>query len=128
MQKRYGEIGFSVYIMGNNRPTLYTGTTNNLVRRLLEHKYCPKGFVRQYGLDILLYFEWVDTPLQGIVREKQIKNLLRREKLALIRARNPGLMDLSAEVFSLVEDVRDYPFFNERNETITLRQVFVDSS
>ena len=93
-----------VYIMGNTNKTLYTGVTNNLVRRILEHKQGKqKGFTQKYNLKMCLYYEFCETMRQAIIREKQIKDLNRHEKLELIKSKNPILGDISLEVFSLVD-------------------------
>lgn len=94
------EKQFAVYIMGNARPTLYTGVTNNLPRRVSEHKE-GKGsvFTSKYKLTKLLYYEVAEAPMQAIIREKQIKNLNRAEKLALIASTNPAFADLTHEIW-----------------------------
>ncbi len=90
---------FFVYIMGNDRPTLYTGMTNNLLRRLYEHQHeLADGFTKKYHLHKLLYFEAVESARGAIIREKQIKNMSRAEKLSLIAGKNPSLRDLSPEL------------------------------
>lgn len=91
---------FGVYIMGNDRPTLYVGMTNCLPRRIKEHKE-GKGsdFVKKYQLKKLLHYEYCENALQAIIREKQLKNLSRREKLKAIKKNNPFFADLSAEIF-----------------------------
>ncbi len=90
---------FFVYIMGNERPTLYTGMTNDLRRRLYEHKNAlHEGFTKKYHLHKLLYFEVGDTAMGAIIREKQIKNMSRNEKLELIKSRNPQMKDLSDDI------------------------------
>lgn len=54
---------FGVYIMGNNRPTLYVGVTNNLIRRVWEHKNDRGGFfTKKYKLNKLLYYEFTENP------------------------------------------------------------------
>jgi putative endonuclease len=90
---------FFVYILGNERPTLYTGMTNNLQRRLYEHKQglCD-GFTKRYHLTKLLYYESGDSAMGAIIREKQIKNMGRQAKLDLIRSKNPSMKDLSNEI------------------------------
>ncbi len=91
--------------MGNLRPTLYTGVTNNLVRRVLEHKKGNiAGFPQKYGLTKCLYFEFIPSMTNAIIREKQIKNMKRQEKLDLIKSKNPDFRDLSEELFSFVDD------------------------
>jgi putative endonuclease len=104
--KTMNENFFGVYIMGNSRPTLYIGVTNNLVRRILEHKQgYIKGFAQKYNLKHLLYYEFCESMMQAIIREKQLKDLNRKDKLRLIERKNPLLKDLSPELFELVDDV-----------------------
>ena len=93
--------GGFVYIMANERPTLYTGVTNNLFRRVFEHKnHVVPGFTSKYYLNKLVYFESFDTIEQAIIREKQIKDLNREEKLERIRQLNPNFSDLSLTLTS----------------------------
>jgi putative endonuclease len=88
-----------VYIMGNSRPTLYTGVTNNLIRRVFEHKEdLVPGFTKKYRLHKLFYYEAVEGQLQSIIREKQIKNISREKKLNLIENFNPLFEDLYATI------------------------------
>ncbi len=68
------KVGY-VYIMANKRPTLYTGVTSNLIKRVYEHKNkIIPGFTSKYNLNKLVYYEIIDTIEQAIVREKQIKD------------------------------------------------------
>ncbi|MDP3948161.1 MAG: GIY-YIG nuclease family protein [bacterium] len=84
-----------VYIMANNRPTLYTGITNNLVKRVYEHKQeLVKGFTKKYHLHKLVYYENIEGEIEAIIREKQIKDMNRADKLKMIREINPELKDL----------------------------------
>jgi putative endonuclease len=88
-----------VYIMANDRPTLYTGVTNDLVRRVYEHKQ-GKGsyFTSKYKLHKLVYYEIIEGELQSIIREKQIKDMNRVDKLNMIRKFNSEFTDLYLEI------------------------------
>ena len=87
---------YFVYIMTNKSGTLYTGVTNNLERRIYEHKHhLVKGFTNKYNIDKLVYFEETNDIHAAISREKQIKGWLRKKKIALIESMNPGWKDLS---------------------------------
>jgi len=96
------EHNYYAYIMTNRSKTLYTGITNNLLRRVWEHKQGGgSGFCAQYKLDRLVYFERFQYVGNAITREKQIKGLLRiNKKIALIVEKNPAWRDLSAECYS----------------------------
>jgi len=87
---------FFVYIMTNYHNTvLYTGVTNNLKRRVLEHKNkINKCFTSRYNIKKLVYFEIYSRPLTAIAREKQIKAGSRRKKILLIQSINPKWHDL----------------------------------
>ena len=90
---------YYVYILGNHRPTLYVGVTNDLVRRVYEHKQgFVEGFTRQYGLKKLLHFELFSTPEDAIQREKRLKHWNRDWKLDLVRKSNPAFRDLYEDV------------------------------
>ena len=90
---------YCVYIMGNDRPTLYIGVTNNLIRRVYEHKHgLVEGFTKKYGLEKLLYFEVFDQIADAILREKQLKHWNREWKLNLIKVKNPTMKDLYSEI------------------------------
>ena len=87
---------YYVYIMTNRSKTLYTGVTNDLVRRVYEHKNkMVDGFTKKYNITKLVYFEETNDVQSAITREKQIKGWLRRKKIALIQSVNPGWKDLS---------------------------------
>lgn len=81
--------------MANNRPTLYVGVTNNLGRRVFEHKHkFADGFTKQYKLTKLVYYEMFTDIAEAIRREKQLKHWNRTWKLRLITKINPILKDL----------------------------------
>jgi putative endonuclease len=93
MKKQY-----YVYILTNYSKTLYTGMTNNLARRIYEHKNkIIKGFASRYKLNKLVYFEITDEVRTAILREKQIKGWLRKKKIDLIEKENPSWKDLSED-------------------------------
>lgn len=93
-----------VYIMGNHRPTIYVGSTNNLIRRVREHKEGKiKGFTQKYKLNRCLYYEFYETINEAQMRERQMKNMKREEKLLLIKKKNPLLVDIASELFSFVD-------------------------
>ena len=76
--------------------TLYTGVTNDLERRVYEHKQkLVPGFTAKYNITRLVYFEVTQDVQAAITREKQIKGWLRSKKIALIESVNPEWKDLS---------------------------------
>jgi putative endonuclease len=86
----------AVYIMANKpNGTLYTGVTSNLIQRVYQHKNeITKGFTRQYGCKMLVYYE-IGTCMEGaIFREKQLKAGSRQKKIQLIERMNPEWRDL----------------------------------
>jgi len=86
--------------MTNKSKTLYTGVTNNLVRRVYEHKNkMVEGFTKKYNITSLVYYEETENIQAAITREKQIKGWLREKKLALIQSVNHKWEDLSKEWF-----------------------------
>lgn len=90
------EKQFAVYILANSRPTLYVGVTNNLYKRIYQHKTKAdsKSFTARYNINKLVYFEIVDNATSAIIREKQIKNLSRSKRIELIKRFNPLFKDL----------------------------------
>ena len=87
---------YYVYIMTNKSRTLYTGVTNDLERRVYEHKQkLVPGFTAKYNIARLVYFEVTQDVQAAITREKQIKGWLRSKKIALIESVNPEWKDLS---------------------------------
>ena len=88
---------YYVYIMTNRSRTLYIGMTNNLERRVYEHKHgLAPGFTSKYKMTQLVYDEVGDDVHATIAREKQLKGWLRAKKIALIESMNPEWDDLSA--------------------------------
>ena len=89
---------FYVYIMTNRSRTLYTGVTNDLERRVYEHKHkLLPGFTQKYNITQLVYYEATSDVRSAIEREKQIKGWLRSKKVALIESINPEWRDLSTD-------------------------------
>ena len=88
---------YYVYILTNRKEgVLYTGVTNNLERRMYEHKNkLIPGFASKYNLKKLVYFEQTIDVNAAITREKQIKGWLRKKKIALIESMNPEWKDLT---------------------------------
>jgi putative endonuclease len=82
--------------MASRSRTLYTGVTNNLERRVAEHRlHRATGFSERYRIERLVYFETWGHIRYAIQREKQIKGWLRAKKVALIESKNPTWEDLS---------------------------------
>lgn len=98
-----GIYTFYVYILTNkNRTVLYTGVTNNLHKRLYQHKMKvhSHSFTAKYNVEFLVYYEKFGWIQQAIEREKEIKNFSRIKKLELIRIQNPN-MDFLNDLFRL---------------------------
>ena len=90
---------YFVYLMTNKSGTLYTGVTNNLFRRIYEHKYkLINGFTKKYNINKLIYSEEFQDIDQAIYREKQIKSGSRKKKEELINSMNPNWKDLYDEI------------------------------
>jgi len=91
---------YFVYILTNKYKTvLYTGVTNDLIKRLFEHKnkLIKDSFTAKYNADILVYFENMEDAYSAISREKQIKAGSRAKKVELINTMNPEWKDLSVD-------------------------------
>lgn len=91
---------YCVYIMTNTHNTvLYTGVSNNLARRVYEHKNGLGGiFTKKYNIDKLVYYEVGDNIHSAIAREKQIKGGSRQKKIDLVNSLNPEWKDLYEEI------------------------------
>ena len=89
---------FSVYIVASPSRVIYVGVTNDLERRLREHREkATAGFTARYNVTRLVYFEQYDRAADAIAREKQLKGWTRAKKIALIERMNPTWDDLSSE-------------------------------
>ena len=91
---------YYVYLLTNwNNKVIYVGVTNDLRRRLAEHKNkLIRGFTSRYNVTKLVYFEHMTNVLQAIAREKEIKKWRREKKNRLVESMNPEWKDLSAEL------------------------------
>jgi len=91
---------FYVYILTNkSNKVLYVGITNNLSRRIYEHKHkLVEGFTKKYNVNKLVYYEIFEDAYSAISREKQLKGWLRKKKVELINAFNPIWQDLYKEI------------------------------
>ncbi|MEW5842042.1 MAG: GIY-YIG nuclease family protein [Bacteroidota bacterium] len=86
-----------LYIMSSKAKVLYVGMTNNLARRVYEHKNKINiGFTAKYNVNSLVYFEETGNEISARKREKQIKGWLRKKKINLIETTNPNWDDLSS--------------------------------
>lgn len=92
---------YYVYIMTcRSYTTLYTGMTNDLGRRVAQHKLATlDGFTKKYRTTLLVYYDSTNDVRDAIDREKWIKNLSRENKIALIESVNPCWVDLSEALF-----------------------------
>ena len=92
---------YSVYIVASKSRVIYIGMTNNLERRVYEHKNdLADGFSKKYRCHRLVYFESFDDVLKAIEREKQLKRWNRTKKICLVERRNPTWEDLAADLFT----------------------------
>ena len=89
---------YYVYIMTNHSGTLYVGMTNDLHRRVWQHKQkLVEGFTKRYNITRLVHFEETPDVTAAIAREKQIKSWRREKKVRLIERVNPNWDDLSED-------------------------------
>jgi putative endonuclease len=98
----YNQKSYYIYLTSNKGNTvIYTGVTNNLYRRMSEHKdknINPQSFAKRYKITKLVYYETFDSIYDAINREKQIKAGSRQKKINLIDSLNPKWNDLSREI------------------------------
>jgi len=96
MQKR--EYQFYVYILSSQSRNLYIGMTNDLIRRIAEHREMkPGAYTAQYNIQRLVYFERFQYVRNAIAREKELKDWTRDKKITLIEKVNPTWEDFAAE-------------------------------
>ncbi|MEA3392823.1 MAG: GIY-YIG nuclease family protein [Candidatus Marinimicrobia bacterium] len=106
-----------IYMLSNkNRTTIYIGVTNNLERRMFEHK-ARKGskFCARYNLEKLMYYEHFDFMMDAIDREKQLKRWRSKWKWDLVKELNPNLLDLSRVWFDK-DDIRDIEAYRKSDQ------------
>lgn len=90
------ERRYYVYIMASGSLTFYAGVTDNLFRRVMEHKSgVTEGFTKRYRVERLVYYEVFRYVINAIAREKQIKSWTRAKRIALIKTMNPTWQDLA---------------------------------
>lgn len=91
-----GQNQYYVYLMTNKSGTLYVGMTNDIKKRIYEHKNkLIPGFTKKYNITRLVHFEIFRDARSAIAREKAIKGWLRRKKIQLVSENNPEWKDLS---------------------------------
>jgi putative endonuclease len=85
---------YFVYILANRAGQLYIGVTNDLERRVTQHRLGLEGYTARHQIFQLVYFETTNDIIAAITREKQLKARTRRRKIDLIKSMNPGWKDL----------------------------------
>ena len=101
-----GVGSYYVYILTNQRRTLYTGVTGDLARRVYQHKLVD-GFTKRYNVTWLAHYETTSDVRSAKEREKQIKGWRRSKKVTLIESTNPQWKDLAADWFEEPSTVLD---------------------
>ena len=95
------DCGFFVYILASRSRNLYTGVTNDVLRRVMEHKQgIVPGFTSRYHINRLVHTESFRYVREAIAREKEIKGWAREKKIALIEKTNLGWYDLAEEWYA----------------------------
>jgi len=96
---------YYVYIVASVSRTIYVGVTNDLARRMHEHRTkAADGFTAKYNVNRLVWYEVTGNVSAAIAREKQIKTFNRKKKTDLIEASNPGWKDLAEELGLVPQD------------------------
>ena len=90
---------YYVYILASHSRRLYIGVTNNLFRRIWQHRSMVSGFSARYRTTSLVFFETTGDARSAIAREKQLKSWRREKKMVLIERHNAGWRDLAAGWF-----------------------------
>lgn len=115
------KYSYYVYILTNKINTVfYTGFTNNLLRRLVEHKMkITDGFTKKYNVDKLVYYEFYNDVYIAIKREKYLKRWKKDWKLRLIKKENPEMKDLIYEFMSdkEIEEMKYLIIEREKNKS-----------
>jgi putative endonuclease len=94
------ERAYFVYILANKMRRLYVGVTNDLERRVWEHRTkAADGFTSRYNIDRLVWYASTNQVMDAIDREKEIKAWRREKKIRLIESENPGWVDLARDWF-----------------------------
>lgn len=89
---------YYVYVVASKTKVLYIGVTNNLIRRVVEHRMCMvEGFSKKYNCKRLVYSECYNNIYEAIAREKQLKKWRREKKIKLIESINPEWKDLGKD-------------------------------
>ncbi len=91
---------YYVYILSSRSKTIYTGMTNDLNRRVWEHKQKTQGFTSRYNITQLVYFEEYGNSATAFQRERQIKMWRREKRVALVNSMNPEWDDLSGNWYA----------------------------
>ena len=98
---------YYIYIMTNKSGTLYVGVTNDLKKRVFQHKQkLIEGFTKKYNINRLLYFETFGDIYSAITREKTIKGWLRKKKIDLVKSTNPAFADISEDWYERDSSLR----------------------
>ncbi|MBQ3150362.1 MAG: GIY-YIG nuclease family protein [Clostridia bacterium] len=99
LRNKVNQLQYYVYILTNwNNKVIYTGVTNNLERRIFEHKNgVVDGFTKKYNVHKLVWFDYTNDIRAALETEKQIKGWTRAKKNALVEKSNPSWRDLSED-------------------------------